>query len=169
MDFEKLESFLQNNIKSVVQSIYPLARTNGNEYELGDIYGSKGKSFKINLKTAKWAEFNGGGESGCGLIDLYAKKNRIEYKEAAESLAKLFGYDDGSIIKPKSNQTKDEDRVYIVPFDAPPPPTSVYNAELQKNFDISKMWEIRTFKGDLVAYECRVDYTDGYKDVKTLR
>ena len=114
MDFEKLESFLQNNIKSVVQSIYPLGRTNGNEYELGDIYGSKGKSFKINLKTAKWAEFNGGGESGCGLIDLYAKKNRIEYKEAAESLARLFGYDDGSIVKPKSNQTKDALKSYLL-------------------------------------------------------
>lgn len=169
MDFEKLESFLQNNTKAVVQSIYPLGHINGNEYELGDIYGSKGKSFKINLNTAKWAEFNGGGVSGCGLIDLYAKKNRIEYKEAAESLARLFGYDDGSIVKPKSNPTKDEDKVYIVPFDAPPPPTSVYNAELKKNFDITKMWEIRTFKGDLVAYDCRVDYPDGHKDVLPLR
>ena len=136
MDFERLELFLQSNIKSVVQSIYPLGTTNGYEYELGDIAGSRGKSFKINLRTAKWAEFNGGGESGCGLIDLYAKKNRIEYKEAAESLARLFGYDDGTTIKPKSNPSNDEDKVYIVPFDAPHPPTSVYNAELKKNIDI---------------------------------
>lgn len=171
MDFDRLESFLQNNIKAVVQSIYPLGRTNGHEYELGDISGSKGKSFKINLQTAKWAEFNGGGESGCGLIDLYAKKNRIDYKEAAESLAKLFGYSDDSIVKQKKSkkESEDEDKVYIVPFDAPPPPKTFYSPERKKHFDITSMWEIRTFKGDLVAYDCRIDYPEGGKDVVPLR
>lgn len=169
MDFERLESFLQSNAKAVVQSIYPLGRVNGHEYELGDIYGSKGKSFKINLQTAKWAEFNGGGESGCGLISLYAKKNRIDYKDAAESLAKLFGYDDGSTIKPKSKPKEEEDKVYIVPFDAPPPPKTYYSQSHKKTFDISNTWEIRTFKGDLVAYDCRIDYPEGGKEVVPLR
>lgn len=169
MDFEKLEHFLRNNSKAVLQSIYPLGYCNGREYCLGDIGGSKGKSFKVNMDTIKWGEFNGGGETGIGFIGLYSKKNRISYKESAESLARLFGFSDETITEYKENESKDEDKVYIVPFDAPPPPTFIYNQERKSKFDISKMWEIRTFKGDLIAYDCRVDYPDGTKDVLPLR
>ncbi|MDR3177126.1 MAG: DNA primase, partial [Desulfovibrio sp.] len=69
-----------------LQSLLPHARVEGREFVAGDIQGSPGKSFKVNLDTGKWADF-ATGECGGDIISLVSAQGGIKQGEAARLIA----------------------------------------------------------------------------------
>jgi hypothetical protein len=53
-------------------------------------------SFRINLRTGRWADFAIGGARGGDVVSLFAYLAGIRQVEAAQRLADIFGIDSGS-------------------------------------------------------------------------
>src|SRR6185312_12624765 len=79
---------------SLLQEWFPNGKRVGHEWRVGSINGEAGESFSVNMRTGKWAEFNGLGEAGGDVIGLYAAKfcsgDRVK---AALNLAGKLGID----------------------------------------------------------------------------
>lgn len=101
----------------------------GTEWEIGDRYGTPGKSLKIHLSGTKagiWSDFNAGDKGG-DLVSLVAYIDGISQGEAARKLAEFLGLTSGTqaepIAAPKAKPAAPEWRPLMpVPADAPPPP-----------------------------------------------
>lgn len=81
MNFKALVSNLLGQADSLVPQWLPGGRMNGREYVCGSIAGGPGDSFRVNMKSGKWAEFSGTLKGG-DLLSLYAAIHGINNGEA---------------------------------------------------------------------------------------
>ncbi len=85
-----MTSFQELNAKLVAENAahawLPNAQKNGMYLNVGDIYGSKGQSLKICLRTGRWKDY-ATGEGGSDLISLYAAIKGITQGEALRELS----------------------------------------------------------------------------------
>jgi len=90
-DFEGLAAYLLTRIRDIIPTLVPGGKIQGSEYVAGDIHGSHGKSFKINLDTGLWSDFSQG-QSGGDVISLYAAIHNLKQSEAAEQLSQQYNF-----------------------------------------------------------------------------
>ena len=68
-------------LESILYSLFPDSRQHGREIRAGDIYGSPGGSFAVNVYTGDWYEHSTG-EYG-DLVDLVKARLDCDYREAS--------------------------------------------------------------------------------------
>lgn len=81
MNFDGLNHKLLPNASSLLVDWLPGGKIAGSEYEAATLWGGKGKSVKVNIKTGKWAEF-AGDEKGTDLVSLYAAIKGLSQRDA---------------------------------------------------------------------------------------
>lgn len=91
IDFKFIKEISQNHLEEVCRKLLPNGKRSGNEWVCGSINGEAGDSFKVNLVTGIWCDFNGGSPSGRDAISLVARFYNIKPKEAAQRLADMLG------------------------------------------------------------------------------
>lgn len=96
--FDELKAVLLASSEQVCRHLYPAGRKEGPEWCVGSVNGEKGHSFKVNLKTGVWKEFNGG-PGGGDMIALWALAKDIKQGEAYDQAAAWLGWETG---KPKT-------------------------------------------------------------------
>lgn len=69
-----------------LKQLYPQAKAAGNELQCGDIQGSPGRSFCVNLDTGSWID-NATGQKGRDISSLVAAKNGLSQGDAARRVA----------------------------------------------------------------------------------
>jgi putative DNA primase/helicase len=101
INFDRLKEDLLFGASSHLPSWLPGGRVANGEYVCATIHGGQGQSFRVNLKTGQWCEFNtGDGDyKGGDLISLYAAIQNIEQIESAKYLAEK--YCPSAIFQPK--------------------------------------------------------------------
>lgn len=92
-DYSDLNQLLLSDVNSHLRDWLPGGRLIGNEYTCGNIHGNPGNSFKVNIKSGRWADFADKDKSGIDLISLYAKINGVSNSESYKKLAKLYSID----------------------------------------------------------------------------
>ncbi|MBI1328226.1 MAG: hypothetical protein GC136_11400 [Alphaproteobacteria bacterium] len=92
LDFAAIERAAMANIETIVRQALPRGKMSGHEYlALNPRRADKHiGSFKVNLRTGKWADF-ASGDSGGNIISLVSYACDVSYYEAAEHLAKQLG------------------------------------------------------------------------------
>jgi len=133
-DFEGLAAHLLSRIRDIIPVLLPGGKLVGAEYECASINGGNGKSFRININTGLWADFAAGHQGG-DIISLYAAIHNIKQSEAADRLAKEYGY-----TTPVANEP------------------SMYHP---KNGKPSASWCYRDARGNPLFYVARYDTADG--------
>lgn len=177
IDFAGINAGLLARAREFLLETFPAGRIEGNEFKLGDIGGSPGRSLSININTGVGSDF-ATGESWSDLIAVYAAHRRISMGAAAKELGGDRGPTNGSharpTVAPAPKPEKPAKKAVIpVPDDAPPPPK---NARLRRqnketgedewlDVQIVARWAYHTATGGLVGYACRVEFEDGSKDV----
>ena len=89
----------------------PAGQVAGNEFEVGNVNGSAGKSLKINTRTGIWADF-AGSQKGSDPISLYAEINHLKQGEAGQALGRELG------IEPPGLHSVKDKWIPIVPIPA---------------------------------------------------
>lgn len=87
IDFPALAQQLLASAETLVPAWFPQGKRHGHEWCVGSIAGEPGESFKINLRTGRWADFADPDVSGGDLISLYARMRGVKQLEAARDLA----------------------------------------------------------------------------------
>lgn len=147
----------------LLQSWLPGGKLEGTEYVCGNIAGGPGHSFKVNITTGLWSEFNGGSASGNDPVSLYAAIHGIKPGEARRELVealKVPANGNSGTSKPKRQEWA---AILPVPADAPEP--SFQHDRLGKP---SATWEYRDRNGNTLGHACRFDSLDGGKDILPL-
>ncbi|MCP4546650.1 MAG: hypothetical protein GY835_09325 [bacterium] len=175
IDFAAINAAAASDRLALLRKWFPNGRLNGNEFEVGDLQGNKGRSLKINAQTGVWCDFNTGDRGG-DMIGLYAAIHRIKQGEAAKQLAAEMGLatandnpgprpvskgNSGSNGKPAGTGKKPEwTPVLPVPGDALEP--QFRHARYK---DMAAKWAYRDAGGRLLGYICRFDRSGGGKDI----
>lgn len=133
MDFEGLKRRLHGDIMGHVQAWLPGGRKEGPEYVVVNPTRTDMKrgSFKINLRTGKWADFAAGNDANGGdLISLYAYLKGLGQGDAYKELN--APWDSGNVVQldvarrdqeTKAKRIPDEEFTPLtLPDDAPPMP-----------------------------------------------
>lgn len=157
-DSEKLKKRFNGDV-SLIRELLPAAKRRGKEWVCGNIMGDKGNSFSYNEKSGKWSDF-ATGESGSSVVDLIIAQKNFSVKEAFDFLRVRNGGEPLPEIK-KEKEVKKEFKLTECPEDSFP--TYVYKEG--KSHRVSRMWKYIGLDGKTYAYDCRVDYDDGSKDV----
>lgn len=92
IDFEALNRALLPRLPDLARDWLPGGRVEGNEYVARNPHRDDRHlgSFKINLRTGKWADF-ASGDRGGDVISLYAFLNGLSQVQAARRLAAEAG------------------------------------------------------------------------------
>ena len=92
IDFKWINSVALSNSLPILQRLLPDGRIQKNEYLAKNPKRPDRRigSFKINLKTGKWADF-ATGDRGGDLISLVAYIQDVSQSEAARLLASMLG------------------------------------------------------------------------------
>ena len=69
---------------------FPAGQLAGKEFEVGNINGLAGRSFKVNVERGVWADF-ATGEGGSDPISLYAALNHLKQGDAGMALGRELG------------------------------------------------------------------------------
>lgn len=156
-NFNDINLLAQNNIQGFLQEWLPGGIINGHDYcPLNPTRADKHiGSFRININTAQWHDF-ATGDSGCGLISLYAYLNNISHRESAEYLANKINYQRNTNMidfLPYTNTTA----YTIIPLET--------NSNYQINPKAIASWAYRDIGGKIIYVVDRIDKTDGSKIV----
>jgi len=112
--FEDLDAHILPHLESLCAELFPAGHKHGHEYEVGDIHGNPGKSFKVNLDSGVFKDFGSGDAAGSGSIALYAKHHGMKMREAAIELARKFAFDhaffEGDIDKQRQRERKQKSK-----------------------------------------------------------
>lgn len=140
---------------SLIPQWYPTARKSGEYWLIGNVRGEPGSSLKINSKSGQWRDF-ATSDAGSDLISLYAAKEKLSYREAAEALSNAEG------LTHTQSDIEQEMAITPVPVDAPHPPLREGMPHpFKKGYQLSRSWEYRDGDGSTVAYVARFDTIDG--------
>lgn len=87
-DFQRLNKELLYDALSIIKALLPLGRRKNNEWiSLNPTRNDKSiGSFKVNIKTGKWADF-ATGDRGSDLISLYAHVKGLSQYEAFKAMS----------------------------------------------------------------------------------
>lgn len=157
---DRVVAHLHANIPAVVAEWYPAGTREGQEWCVGDLRGSKGRSLKINLSTGRWADFAADIKGG-DLLSLHAARCNFvgtnPQLQAAKDLAASFGIDDkpGAVTAKKPPPAKKR-AVMPVPAGAPKP-----TCKHPKHGEPSQRWVYRDAKGQLLFVVARYDTETG--------
>ncbi|MFP3020234.1 MAG: AAA family ATPase [Wolbachia sp.] len=95
-DVEEIKRQLLLNIRSCLSYLLPNGTFHKNEFQVGDVWGNKGKSLRVELSGSKaglWNDFATG--DGGDIIDLWAavhrKNARTEFSEVMASISEWLG------------------------------------------------------------------------------
>jgi uncharacterized protein (DUF927 family) len=122
--FDAINAAALTRLPSLLRDWLPNGKRAGHEWCVGSIEGEVGESFKVNMQTGKWAEFNGRGEAGRDVIGLYAAKfYRGDRVQAALDLAGKFGIEIKRGVRPPN----ESEWISLIPppTDAGPPPDAM--------------------------------------------
>lgn len=137
----------------------PGGKVVGQEYECADASGGAGQSFKVNIESGVWAEFNGG-DGGSDPVSLYAHLKGTSQGKAAKNLAHELGVkavsDDGHNRASSRSQKSTWAPVLPVPSDAPAVPKSHHQRGLA-----TSNWCYRDPEGRALGYAVRFDDPKG--------
>ena len=161
MDFKTLASALLSQIDFLIPDWLPGGRLHGVEYKCGSLQGGEGRSFSINMRTAKWADF-ATNEKGGDLISLYAAIHGISQKESARRLADKCGVLEETPIKTQSiNKAKPIKKIQtLVP--APDAINIGLPAFTHKEYgQPSRRWIYHNASGAIQFIIARYDLDDG--------
>lgn len=173
IDFDGLARRLLSDARSLLPQWFPEGKFDGYEFVVGDIYGNKGDSLKINIHTGVWTDFADRSLGGSDLISVYAAMHNMSQGEAAKELG------DGDIrnITPNASYTpkpekKEPDWIPITPVPSDAPPLMLENGRTcqiynPKNAGTEKEWTsfkptlvdaYRAGDGSLLGYVIRVEF-----------
>lgn len=145
---------------SLIRELLPSAKKRGYEWVCGNVMGDKGSSFSYNEQSGKWADF-ATGETGSSIVDLIIAQKGVSVKEAFDFL-RLRAGESPIVIKPKETK-KVEVKQELEAF-----PDNVFPSYAYvdgNSYRVSRIWKYTGEDGKVYAYDCRVDYPDGSKDV----
>jgi hypothetical protein len=96
IDFDRINAEALTSLEAVCRRLLPNGRRAGREYvalnpRRGDRHPG---SFKINLRTGRWADF-ASGDKGSDPVSLVAFIEDCKQGEAALKLARMLGLDGG--------------------------------------------------------------------------
>jgi predicted P-loop ATPase len=100
LDFKALNELLLQDAERLLEDWLPNGRLIGSEYTCGDLSGSHGQSFKVNINTGLWCDFADPEFKGGDLISLFAAIQDIEQVEAYKKLMDIQLGKDVVIKKP---------------------------------------------------------------------
>ena len=123
--FDQVNAVAMSRFPDLVREWFPNGKRRGKEWIVGNLRGDPGESFKINVETGRWGDFNGLGETGRDPIDLYAALHTNgDRVSAARELGRQLGVNSDSIdLAPLPRPAKKPDwQPCWPPDDAPPPP-----------------------------------------------
>lgn len=144
----------------LLQSWLPGGRLQGHEYVCGDLSGGPGQSFKVNVNTGLWSEFNGGSASGNDPCSLYATIKGIRPGVALRELTDILHVSgNAGHTKPKKH-APNWTPILPVPADAPEP-TFVHSRLGRPR----TTWTYRAQGGQLLGHVARFDPEEGDKEI----
>jgi ribosomal protein L36 len=88
--FDSTAGELLKRAEIVCRHLLPQGRREGNEYKAGDLYGAKGDSLSINVKTGVWKDF-ATDDGGADLISLWAAVKGVRMIEAKDEAETWLG------------------------------------------------------------------------------
>ena len=144
----------------LLQAWFPAGHLAGSEFECGNLNGSAGKSFKVNVNTGRWADF-AANESGGDPIDLYAAANHLKNGDAALALGRELG-----ITPPRLKRAPDNAWKPITPI-----PDGIKPERLpagQPAGTHGAAWLYFDAQGRPIMYRVRFDLDGGGKEVLPL-
>lgn len=151
LDYSRIGLTLLAQAPSLLGTWLPGGKLQGKYFKCGSIQGGPGDSFLVNLETGLWGEFNGTGQKGKDLIDLYAAINNMTNHDAAIILQQTYLGGSGIPVPSPTVQmqeTKPKEVLIIKPpKDAPKPSWG----------SPSKTWLYRDTEGDPLFYISRFD------------
>lgn len=151
--------------QGLIRMLLPQAKKRGDEWLCGNVYGERGESFAYNEKKGAWKDF-ATGESGSSIVDLVMTQRSCDFKEALKYLQNFIGdIEDKPVVQTKNYKKDVDDVIELCPEDRFPDFVYMDN----KSHRVSRMWPYKNIKGQVIAYDCRVDYPDGHKDVIPMR
>lgn len=106
----------------------PAGRVKGHEFLVGDVRGSPGKSFKVNIHTGAWADFAGIERGGDPVSLAAAIFHNGSQGKAAQDLSKQLGIDSDRREAPKPEPKPEWDPILPPPPFAPDPDLDGYSA-----------------------------------------
>jgi len=113
--------------------LFPNAVKQGRELLSGDIYGSSGKSFRVNVNNCKWADFAATGQKGRDLVSLLALREDVSRAEALEKLEEHFNL---APLPKKARKTLPE-----APTMGAPTKTWIYSDQYGNELYRAQRWE----------------------------
>lgn len=166
--FDEINRLLLANADRLLATWFPGGRVVGHEFLVGSLDGDIGESFRVNLRTGEWAEFNGQGHRGTDMLGLYCAKFFGNADKAArvtgarklggELGVYLNGHSEG---KPQSKPGKSKEE-YWLPLtpqpDQPRPPDAMF-----ATFN-GGIWEYTDQDDRATHYVGRINKPDGGKD-----
>ena len=164
-DFDRLASELLNQSTSLLYEWFPAGKVNGNEFEVGDLSGSPGRSLRINIRTGKWADFSTDVKGG-DLISLYAAMRRIGQGDAYRELSGSRAAPSSSLINGAANPHRSDSNhrppqsetpsLVPVPEDAPEP-----TFRHKRHGPATQTWAYTNADSELLYFISRHDTEDG--------
>lgn len=149
LDFGEIAATLLNRARELLPAWFPAGVMRGNEFMVGDLGGSPGKSLKINVRTGKWSDFAGDAKGG-DLLSLFAAMHGLKQGEAAERLVK----DGLAVYQTKAKFTPDQRERRV----SPPPPDAPAPDFLHRKMGVpSATWAYRDAGGKVLFHIARYD------------
>lgn len=176
IDQDRVADSALRDARKILQRWYPNGIIVGDEFCIGDIHGSKGRSLKFNLPTGIWKDFSNGLHTGRGIIALLAQKEGISFSKAAQRLADEIGLDSGAGLPNNlSESSRAEEAIAPVPSDALEPRLAFGFPHPNPKFAdyfMTNWWRYLDGEGRLLFFTVRFDkageLTAKCKPVKTI-
>jgi putative DNA primase/helicase len=171
IDFDRIAQAALANAEGLLCELFPAGRRDGYEFRVGGLTGEAGRSLAINMRTGKWADFSGG-DTGSDLIALWAAARMIGMGTAARELDERLSA--GGITakalradsRPNRTDPSDWEALPFSPDEQPAPTFKrLFRENEWREYPIIASWCYRDAQGRLVGYVCRVQFSDGSKDV----
>jgi putative DNA primase/helicase len=164
IDFERIANDALARASSLLPSLLPAGRKDGNEWVCGDLKGNEGDSLKVNMRTGLWMDF-ASGEKGGDIISLVAAVKGMKQSEAAAWL-------DGTPTETgKPYEKKEVKKQEIFKPIYPVPPEKVVDFAGFKSAKLgtpSQYWIYRTPNGEIINCVYRFEKQDGGKEIMSF-
>jgi hypothetical protein len=160
-NFEELAASLLRDAPRLVRQWLPNGKLEANEWCCGSVKGDKGRSFKVNIHSGKWADF-ADKLTGGDLISLYKEIHQLPTMlDAAKALSGVQDEPSNSTYEPKV--VKSNDVIEVIPEDLRPPILSI------EGYSYKTSWEYRNADGHKIYIVQRYENDKGKKEIRPWR
>jgi len=159
-NYKEVSERLRGRWESILNTYSPGGKVVGREYTAGQINGGEGDSFKFNMQTGKWAEFNGG-DKGNDIVSYYAAVKGISNSEAKSELMNKY-------LNEPVKHTYPVQLDYTAKIIKPPPNVSDPGEVPKSGILPSNKWVYKDADGGTLFYVYRYDMPDGKKEFKPM-